>query len=259
MKERVDSVSSIYIYHTHQKAWKNTGANGVYCLAYQVSGWYDHTFARKELTVKSDTLFFIERHTPYTVKCLQEGEAICVTFYAELELSSSVYDCSSHPEIKNLFQRLLNYKNLAVKSNQYEAMAIIYRLLAFISQSSSPEYVRHVNRDKMQKAYEYLTEHHADPLLKTGELAREFEMSPKCFRTLFKKLYNITPTQALIQLRLQSAVRLLTETNLGIGEIAAMTGFLDVYHFSKLFKQKFGCPPTEHRKRASSVPVISVT
>lgn len=256
MIPKVNSVSSIYIYKSNLKSWKNSGNHGVYCLAYQVSGYYDHKFPTENLTVKSDTLFFITKYTPYSVSCVEQGEAMCVTFTADIDLPASVFDCKEHPEIKVLFQKLMNYKNLLSSSNHCEAMAIIYKLLSFIYKQSSPEYIEHTNRDKIRLAYNYIAENYTNPSLQTGEIAESYGISTKYFRTLFKKVYNTTPSQCLISIRLQAAVKLLTESNLSIGDIAQMSGFSDVYYFSKLFKEKFGCPPSEYRNRSDSFTIL---
>ncbi len=257
MIPNVECVSSIYIYKTNRKAWRSNPANELYCLAYQVSGNYDHKFKYKHMVAKSDTLLFFAKKDPYKVTCAEQGEALCITFAAHTDLPSTFIDCKAHPEIKVLFQKLMNYKNLMSVSNHCEAKAIIYRLLSFIYKQASPEYVEQSNRCKMQLAYDYITDHFADVSLKTGDLAERYDISPKYFRSLFKKIYNTTPTQCLISIRLQSAVKLLTETTLTISDIAEMSGFGDVYYFSKLFKSKFGCSPKEYRNKSSSFTILS--
>ena len=61
---KVNSVSSVYMYKTNRKSWKNSGKANVYCLAYQTSGHYDHTFLFDVLTVKTDTLLLIAKNQP---------------------------------------------------------------------------------------------------------------------------------------------------------------------------------------------------
>ena len=243
----VKSVSSVYMYKTNRKSWQNPGKANVYCLSYQSYGHYDHTFSFDVLSVKSDTLFLIAKNQPYSVKCVEQGESMCVTFDAELNLNSSVYDCKDHPEIKNLFQKLMTYKNLNSEINCCEVISIIYKLLAFIYKKNEPLYVGRDIRTKIQNVHHYLTEHYADNELKIINLAKQNNISPKYLRILFKKMYNTTPTQYIISLRMQRALKLLGESNLPISRIAEMSGFSDVYYFSKLFKARFSCSPGEYR------------
>ena len=44
---------------------------------------------------------------------------------------------------------------------------------------------------------------------------------------------------------------LLEEPSLSIQEVASMVGYGDAYHFSKLFKKKFGIAPSAMRRQES--------
>ena len=257
MMPKVELISSVYVFKTNKKTWKNSGNQDLYCMAYQVSGNYDHKFKNQKLTAKDDTLLLLPKGVPYSVYCNNQGEAMCVTFAADLELPPTFIDCKDHPEVKVLFQKLMNYQNLMSVTNYCEAQSIIYKVISIIYKLSSPEYVKHNNRDKMQLAYNYIAENYMDSSLKLGEIASNYGISDKYFRSLFKKVYNTTPSQCLISMRLQSAVKLLTETNLSISDIGEMCGFSDVYYFSKYFKNKFGCSPKDYRNKSSSITIVS--
>jgi len=64
----------------------------------------------------------------------------------------------------------------------------------------------------------------------------------------FKQLYNDTPYQFLIKLRLEKASRLLLDTDLSIKEVADRIGFDSYRGFSKAFKNNYGVLPTMYRK-----------
>ena len=48
---------------------------------------------------------------------------------------------------------------------------------------------------------------------------------------------------------LQTARRLLDETDLPVAEVAARVGMVDVAYFSRLFKKKYGLSPLRYRAR----------
>ena len=59
-----------------------------------------------------------------------------------------------------------------------------------------------------------------------------------------------TPIHYLIDIRLTKAYNLLTQNlEMSIQEIAAQVGYEDAYHFSKLFKKKYGVAPSAVRRR----------
>ncbi|MNN92645.1 HTH-type transcriptional activator RhaS [compost metagenome] len=58
---------------------------------------------------------------------------------------------------------------------------------------------------------------------------------------------GITPMQYIYKRRLDKAKDLLTSTDDTLADIASVTGFSDVYHFSKSFKKNTGISPRAYR------------
>lgn len=69
------------------------------------------------------------------------------------------------------------------------------------------------------------------------------------FYTLFKREMHISPRQYLIMLRMEHASHDLRHTLFTIDEIAERHGFADRYQFSKSFRNYYGLPPAEFRRR----------
>ena len=70
--------------------------------------------------------------------------------------------------------------------------------------------------------------------------------STHLFRT-FKQIYNCTPHQYLIQIRLDNARHMLRSTNYTLNEIVGLVGFTCPSTFIKLFKNKFQFTPGTYR------------
>lgn len=66
---------------------------------------------------------------------------------------------------------------------------------------------------------------------------------------IFKKNFNMTPYDYLLENKINKAKEMILNTNLLIKEIAYRLGFSDEHYFSGIFRKKVGCPPTEYRKR----------
>lgn len=81
------------------------------------------------------------------------------------------------------------------------------------------------------------------------ELARAASLSPDHYGRLFRALNDCAPREWIQRARLQRAAQLLRETTLSISEIAAETGYADVFQFSRLFKRRMGLPPSRWRER----------
>lgn len=80
-----------------------------------------------------------------------------------------------------------------------------------------------------------------------SELAAIAGLSPAHFCRSFRKTTGKPPHQYLLQLRLKKAQELLTQTNLGVGEIAAAVGYDDPSYFARLFKKQIGITPNKFR------------
>jgi len=59
--------------------------------------------------------------------------------------------------------------------------------------------------------------------------------------------------QYLIGLRLNEAARLLSSGTHNVKHAAEAVGFSDIYYFSRLFKKRFLCPPSNYRNRMPEV------
>ena len=83
------------------------------------------------------------------------------------------------------------------------------------------------------------------------ELAKKAGYSVPHFSALFRKYFHSSPIDYLISARMQRAAYLLRDSNRRIGEVAALAGYDDIFHFSKLFKKHFGKCPREFSGRGS--------
>ncbi|MDR2902959.1 MAG: helix-turn-helix transcriptional regulator, partial [Clostridiales bacterium] len=52
----------------------------------------------------------------------------------------------------------------------------------------------------------------------------------------------------LVEIRVSKSKELLVDTDKSIAEIAISVGYMDLKHFSKLFKKYAGLTPSEYRK-----------
>ncbi len=81
------------------------------------------------------------------------------------------------------------------------------------------------------------------------KLAQELGVSYSWFRTAFTMHTGLAPHQYVLEMRLVRARNLLVGTTLAVKEIAQQTGFQDEHYFSRLFRQKLKCTPSQWRER----------
>ncbi len=106
-----------------------------------------------------------------------------------------------------------------------------------------------INKNKIvEEIILYFEEHYMDKI--SLELISEnMYVSPFYISKIFKLVTGDTPIRYLINIRLDKAKELLEESpELSIKEVADQVGYDDAYHFSKLFKKRFGVSPSGCKK-----------
>ncbi len=80
------------------------------------------------------------------------------------------------------------------------------------------------------------------------ELSARFQYHANHINRVFKKRYGVPLIAYQENLRIREALRLLSYSQLSVGEIACACGFHDANYFSRIFKQKTGRSPTDYRR-----------
>jgi len=83
--------------------------------------------------------------------------------------------------------------------------------------------------------------------LRITELAEKTGFSAVYIRRAFAARYGSSPKEYLDQLRNEHAIRRLRFAGDSITDVARACGYPDVYQFSKTFKKRNGCSPSEYR------------
>ncbi|MFR6216598.1 MAG: AraC family transcriptional regulator [Enterocloster bolteae] len=103
-------------------------------------------------------------------------------------------------------------------------------------------------REKLFQILAYINEHF-DESVNLDSLANRFYVSKYHLSREFKKEYNQTIIQYLLNKRITYAKELLRFTDMSIGEIAQKCGIGDMNYFNKVFKKVEGSTASEYRRR----------
>lgn len=82
-----------------------------------------------------------------------------------------------------------------------------------------------------------------------NDLANDMKLSERQVNRVIHKMFGMSFTQKLIEMRLEKACSQLIETNLPITKITSVCGFSSDKYFYKCFKKKFGLSPREFRAK----------
>ncbi len=80
-------------------------------------------------------------------------------------------------------------------------------------------------------------------------MAQRANLSPSRFAALYRESFGVAPIDDLIDARLSRARELLTNTTLPVKTVAAMSGFENIYYFSRIFRKRIGLAPSKYYQR----------
>ncbi|MFI0429908.1 helix-turn-helix transcriptional regulator [Mariniflexile sp. HMF6888] len=103
---------------------------------------------------------------------------------------------------------------------------------------------------KIRQIHDHILKNLDKPLLPLIELAHTFGTNEYKVKHGFKQLYGHTVFRFLIDERLKRASLLIQHTDIPLKEVAHITGFVSIPHFSKAFKKKYGYTPRDLRKQS---------
>ncbi|MBR3684093.1 MAG: AraC family transcriptional regulator [Lachnospiraceae bacterium] len=101
----------------------------------------------------------------------------------------------------------------------------------------------------VERIIHYFEEHYHEKI-SLDQIAENMYLSPFYISKIFKSETGDTPIRYLIDIRLDRAKELLETTDFdNVKQIAAKVGYDDAYHFSKLFKKRFGISPSQVKRK----------
>ena len=101
-------------------------------------------------------------------------------------------------------------------------------------------------RERFAKLFHYLQTHHTEPQT-VSEAAERVGLGRSHFHALFREASGTTFVRYLTRLRVDTARRLLEETDLPLTEVALASGFEQLAHFYRCFREHTGQPPGQYR------------
>lgn len=100
--------------------------------------------------------------------------------------------------------------------------------------------------DRIVRVQEYIRNHYTKEF-QTGELASLCGFSESHFRRLFHAVTGMSCIQYINLVKIDIAKNLLLSGTANVSEAAELTGFTDIYYFSRLFKRITGRPPSSFK------------
>jgi AraC-like DNA-binding protein len=104
--------------------------------------------------------------------------------------------------------------------------------------------------DRLNKVYNYLAANFREEI-RLKEVASLINMTPNAFCKYFKKVSRRTLIETVLQYRINYSISQLIQSNIPIAHICYDSGFGNLSHFNKTFKDKMKLSPLQYRKKFS--------
>ena len=165
-----------------------------------------------------------------------------------LPVSSSGTEC-----IINAFDALIqSWKN----EDKYELLAALYTCIHTLKKelhTLTPP-ISDVQNNILLQAQHYIQDNLHNNI-KVQDIVSYLHIDRSYFNKIFKKQFNLTPHQYLLQCRLTEAENLLSISNFTIQEIVDFLNFPNIYSFSRIFKKRFNLSPSAYKKKLKAVQI----
>ncbi|MBR1570871.1 MAG: response regulator [Bacteroidales bacterium] len=103
------------------------------------------------------------------------------------------------------------------------------------------------DRAFLKDLYALMDEELSNSEFNIGGIVDKMHISHSKFLYKVKGLTGVTPSELFKNYKLNKAAAMLREGKYNISEVSDLTGFSSLAHFSKVFKKKFGVPPSEFK------------
>ena len=222
-------------------------------LIFHFSGHTTVFFDNLVLETHPNTIRFLPQGETerYDVLRHERGECIDVCFCADRIISPKAFVMSvaQNEKIGTLFKRL--FSTWVSKKNGYyfESVSLLYRIFAELQKDDA---IPNQHKQKIAPAMEIIHNGFLTAELSLGMLAGACHMGESYFQKLFKEIHGISSKKYIIQMKINHACDLLRLERYTVTQVAELSGFSDVYFFSRQFKDYMGITPTQFIKRYKS-------
>lgn len=103
------------------------------------------------------------------------------------------------------------------------------------------------DRSFLDQVYSFWDEQLSNPEFNIAAVVDKMHISHTKFIYKVKGLTGFTPSELFKNYKLNKAAAMIREGKYNVSEVADLTGFGTLAHFSRAFKKKFGVPPSEYK------------
>lgn len=217
-------------------------------IIYRPNGYSTLTFDGKTLktTPNSVCILPFKNGDKYTVEYDEPDYFIDIFFMTDhpVFLKPIVLNKIKSNRLNFLFNKAFSCFVKKDSGYKFESVSLLYKIFAELQKNN---YIPESKFQKIKPAVEYIEENFLNKNISCEYLAEICSISYSYLQKLFNEKYGVSPKRYVIQLKINYACDLLKSGDYSVSETAAMSGFDDLYFFSRQFKEYVGMPPIKYK------------
>lgn len=174
---------------------------------------------------------------------------LCESLFSAYGLSNTtVIHAFDRPELFWQMHRNAVQGYRQQKSGIFEAAAVeLHRLTQALSAFCQKNSLQNAPDAEFKPVLEYLAQN-TRTITTNKQLADLIFRSEDYLVKKFQRFYGVTPYNYQLNLKMEAARQLLSQTKLSVAAVGEMLGYRDAMYFSNIFKKKCGLSPLQYRK-----------
>ena len=241
----IDDVISIYEGEFKPGYIKRTEERQCDGFCLYLEGEADYIFDGERLKVCGGDVLFLPEGGKYNIMVNKPSMHICIDFlFTKKGILPDV--CRNVTGIKQEFHKFQHNWMTNSPLRIPRAFELVNRIYCRLINCGSGERLK--SDGIFSRAVKEIIEHYKEASFTVESLAEKLNISTVHLRRIFSKHTDKSPLKYINDMRLDQAGKLLSASNLTVGEIALSLGFSDQFHFSKTFKAAVGLSPTDYRR-----------
>ncbi len=215
-------------------------------FVFRRSGAIDYDFGSWQTRQDAGEVMLLPKGTVFSATRAGEEESAytIVNFQGDFSLTEAK-KLTLGSKMMEIFCRLDRCAAMDPERDRYWILSDVYGIIAKLAQQEQHSYYSKETMTIIEPALELLRKKLFDPDLNVELLHVVCGLSDTYFRNLFVARFGVSPKKYILDRRLIHAKQLLEsgECRL-VREAARLSGFEDPLYFSRIFKARYGYPPS---------------
>lgn len=218
-------------------------------ILYRPNGYSTVNFDGKVLQTTPNSVHILpfKNGGKYTAEYLEPDYFIDIFFYTDKPFFTEplVLNNIKSNKLNSLFNKAFSCYVKKDAGYKFECISVLYKIFAELQKKN---YIPESKFSKIAPAVKYIESNFLSKNISCEFLSELCGISYSYLQRLFNEKYGVSPKRYAIQLKINYACDLLQSGLYSVSETAEMSGFEDLYFFSRQFKEYVGMSPMKYKK-----------